>query len=191
MASETFARPRLPVDAATLRAAIRRHHRHGWSDGMVAQQIGCSRERVRSHRVAMGLDAVRYSGPIALRIRRAASLRLRTEGHGSLVALRLAKERLAVMLAGWPAGTTRREATVLESLRHGPQTMADVASVIGLAYRPDACWVQRLAARMVRSGLLVRGWRRRLAGQGGQQRVYKIAAAVVRERRRLESRNDG
>jgi hypothetical protein len=153
---------------------------------MIAAKYGCSRNRVRVHRRSLGLPAVRHSGPISRRMRQASAEWLREAGYSSLAQCRYAKERLAVVLRGWPAGTTERRAQVLEFLATGTKSVLEVAAAMGMVYRPEACKAQQMLASMARDGLLVAGWRR--TGKPGRpQRIYRLADSVLAERRQWEA----
>lgn len=181
-----YSRPTAWLTAAELQALIRARGRCGWSDTMIADVAGCSVGRVRRHRVALGLSAVRWSEAIAQRHRRAARSWQAAQGFASLAAVRRAVYGLAAIREGWPPMATPRQVSLLTELRAGPRTMRELAEAIGL--RPT----RRLGAMLrviCKLGWVQAGWRRRTprSGSGGKERSFRLADDVLLVRQRWEA----
>jgi len=117
------------VPAESFHEAVRRLNARGLDDAQVGKEIGRSKSYVFLLRQQLGLKANR---PDRTARGRESQRRVKLRYGMSLPKLSWARDRVAAMAMGWPAGCTRKHAEILESLfRVGPATPAGVAADAG------------------------------------------------------------
>lgn len=151
------------------RRKVVRLARAGLTDPQIAAKLRCAPSTVHYHRRRAGLPALSPSQ--SGRAGNAAAL-ARFGVHPCN--LRWAEERAESERLGWPAGAVANDVLVLDALRPGPKTSAELAALVGRRPRTARERLQRMRRR---------GWVE-LAGRWGSHAVrWRIAPAVEEARR--------
>ena len=154
---------------------LRELHGQGWSDRMIAEDLGCSVTSVWRHRGEMGLPRLGWTE--VKRERRQQVYRravCAANGATSLAGLRAVHARVRVGRLGFDSGRfCTAEARIILLLVDGPATSADMKQALGITTlhnyrRPGG----QYTASLLRAGV-IRMERR------GQQRVYHLCEGVL------------
>ena len=119
-------RKQYAVVTPSLCRAISERHAAGLNDADIAAQVGCHANTVYSVRKRLGLKSNAFNARHRARMADRVKRWCRRYGAGSLADVRHSIERLAVHAAGWPAGTTMRQARILDAIEAGPKTRDEI-----------------------------------------------------------------